>query len=374
VSVSQDKSAIVWDYHTGRALRTYLLPDTPVAVTLDPADRAFYVAYEDGSFQTISFYDDYQQGTPADTIRDPSLSHRPIQPSPNTRFNAESQKLGGALSISLSWDGTTLISGHASGKIAVWDIAKGNYISTLTPLPGPVTNLQFLEPTGFPTALEAKNKLHTVVKPRKDLGTISGSGIVPPNYSLSMQFTGGLDLPSISATERRTDGMSGFNEALTHSSFPLSMLEESLCELETWTAQLNSSIAPAAEFLPVTGTEEDATGPINNTGLAPDTTKDTEIAELKKQLASLQRIQKVTFTQLSELREEKQYFLAKERERAVQEQSQTKHNPGLANGSADADGDVDMSEGSASESAASESNDDDESDEDEEEDKGAESE
>ena len=38
--------------------------------------------------------------------------------------------------------------------------------------------------------------------------------------------------------------------------------------------------------------------------------------ELKKQLASLQRIQKVTFTQLSELREEKEYLLKKEKDRA----------------------------------------------------------
>jgi pre-rRNA-processing protein IPI3 len=318
VSISGDKSAIVWDYHNGQALRTYLLPEIPTAVTLDPADRAFYVAYADGSLQTVDFYDEVQKTTSVDVLRDSASSHRPIQPPPKTRFSAESQKLGGTLSLSLSWDGTTLVSGHASGKIATWDIAKSNYLSTLTNLPGPVSNLQFLPPTGFPSTAEPTFKIHTVVKPKQDAGlTSSGSGLVPQNYTLSMQFAGRLRGPHVSATDRKLAGKSTFEDALTHSSFPTSMLEESLAELETWGAPSKSGFTPAADFMALDGDGAAASGSSGDAQQA-------EVKELKKQLASLQRIQKVTFSQLSELREEKEYFIGKEKKRSDRAKARAK--------------------------------------------------
>ncbi|KAF2273645.1 WD domain-containing protein [Westerdykella ornata] len=350
VSISEDMSALVWDYHNGQALRTYLLPDTPTAVTLDPADRAFFVAYADGSLQTLSFYDEMQQSTPVDVLREGSQSHRPLQPPPSTRFNAESQKLGAARSLSLTWDGTTLISGHESGKIAAWDVAKGTYLSTLASLPGPVTNLLFLPPTGFPlNAAEPTFKVHTVTKPRQDLVMpADGNALVPPNYGFNnVQFTGRLELPSCSATEMgRPEGRkSKFEEALTHTSFPLEMLEESLAELETWGQQQSggaSNVVPAvADFLSFAGAAED-TGAVQGDQGGKD-----ELQELKEQFAALQRIQKVTFTQLSELREEKEYLLARERKRVQkkrmqQEKKEGGKEEGAMNG--DGDGDVEMSE------------------------------
>ncbi|KAJ4374252.1 Pre-rRNA-processing protein ipi3 [Neocucurbitaria cava] len=285
VSISGDKSAIVWDYQNGQALRTYLLPETPTAVTLDPADRAFYVAYGDGSLQTIDFYDELQRNTSIEILHEPASAHRPVQPSPKTRFNAESQKLGGALSLSLSWDGTTLISGHAGGKVAAWDIAKSNYLSTLTNFPGPVSNLQFLTPTRFPNTPEPTFKIQTVVKPKHDAGlTSSGNGLVPSSYTLNMQFTGRIRGPRV---------------------FPTSMLEEGLAELETWGVPSKGSPAPAADFMALDN---------NDGAMASGSSADAaEFKELKKQLASLQRIQKVTFSQLSELREEKEYFMSEEK-------------------------------------------------------------
>jgi pre-rRNA-processing protein IPI3 len=326
----------------------------PKAVALDPADRAFYVAYHDGSLQTLSFYDEMQQSTAVDIMRDGSQSHRPVQPSANTRFNAESQKLGGALSLGLSWDGTTLISGHESGKVASWDIAKGNYISTLATLPGPVTNLQFLAPTGWAAAgEEPKFKFHTVVKPRQDAGLpSSGSSLVSPNYSWTMQFTGRLNDGPLSATEVRKPRASEFEEALAHPSFPLSMLEQSLAELNSWNPQANNSakIAPAAEFVSLSAMESDGAAGKGKAGVIQgdnDTAKEDEIQELKKQVANLQRIQKVTFSQLSALREEKGWFLSKEKERALQEQKQRGATQRVSKG------DVEMSEPASSSEAAS---------------------
>lgn len=338
MSISGDKSAIVWDYHKGQALRTYLLPETPTAVALDPADRAFYVAYLDGSVQTLDFYDDAYKPSATDILRDASSSHRPVQPLPKTRFNAESQKLGGALSLSLSWDGTTLISGHTSGKIASWDVAKSNYLSTLTNLPGPVSNLQFLPPTGFPNVQEPSFKVQAIVKPKQDAGlTSSENGLVPSNYTLSMQFTGRLHGLHVSATEATSTEKSTFEEALTHPSFPTSLMEESLAELETWNAPTRNAVAPTPDFMAL---DQDGNGDASANG------HQNELKELRKQVASLQRIQKTTFSQLSELRAEKEYFMAQEKKRADRAKTRAKKKLGLTNGTKHhhADGDVEMSD------------------------------
>jgi len=360
VSVSEDKSAIVWDYHNGQALRTYLLPELPRALALDPADRAVYVAYDDGSLQTLNFYDEVQALTATDTLRDTSSSHRPVQPSKRTRFSADSQKLGAALSLSLSWDGTSLVSGHASGKAAVWDAAKRMWLSTLTSLPGPVTNLRFLEPTGFPKAREPTFKVHTIVKPKQDAGLTSGDALVPTNYSLTMQFVGRLPSLPISATESGAARRSEFEEALTHPSFPQAMLEESLAELATWNAPAKNGLAPAADFLSLneTGTAQDTEGSSSNA-------QPQELQQLRKQVASLQRVQKVTFQQLSDLREEKEYFVAREQKRAQCAQLKAKKASGPANGTTPgADDDVEMSEVDSASSASDESEESDHSDDD----------
>ncbi|KAF2823488.1 WD40 repeat-like protein [Ophiobolus disseminans] len=334
VSIAGDKSAIVWDYHTGQMLRTYLLPEAPTAVTLDPADRAFYVAYADGSLQTVDFYDDVQKNISTEVLRDASSSHRPVQPSPKTRFSAESQKLGGALSLALSWDGTTLVSGHASGKVAAWDLAKSNYLSTLTNLPGPVSNLQFLQPTGFPKTLERTFKVQTVVKPKQDAGS-AGGGLVPTGYTLNMQFTGRLRTGRVAATDKMLTTKSEFETALTHPSFPINMLEESLAELENWGAQSKGGAAVTSDFMAL---DSDDHGRVAES--------QTEVNELKKQVASLQRIQKVTFSQLSELREEKEYFVSQEKKRTERAKTRAKKNTGLANGAArsHANEDVEMTD------------------------------
>jgi pre-rRNA-processing protein IPI3 len=345
--VSEDKSAIVWNYHKGQALRTYLLPELPQALALDPADRAVYVAYSDGSLQTLSFYDEVQITMATETLRDMSSSHRPIQPATKSRFRAVVDKLGAALSLSVSWDGTSLISGHASGKVAAWDAAKGTCISAVASLPGPVTNLLYLEPTGFPMAREPTFKVHTVVKPKHDFGPTASDALVPLNYSLNMQFVGRLPSLHISATERSTGDRSEFEEALSHPSFPRAMLEEGLAELAVWNAPSKGSVAPAADFLL-----------LNESSVAEtDLSQSNELQKVKKQLASLQRVQKATFRQLSELREEKEYFVTREREReregAQRGQRKTTHTSSHTNGATPhADPDVEMRE-VASEGAAS---------------------
>ncbi|TVY23190.1 Pre-rRNA-processing protein [Lachnellula hyalina] len=157
VSASKDNTILVWNYHTGDLLRTFLLPSTPFCLALDPCDRAVYAGFEDGSLQGIEFshpnsiinplYDTTLQTTPVQITTPPWIS--PSEP-------------GAALCVGLSYDGTYLFSGHATGKIAQWDTGRRAFSSELTDLNAPVTNLLMSSP--FPQ--KRLTRASTVVKPK----------------------------------------------------------------------------------------------------------------------------------------------------------------------------------------------------------------
>ncbi|GME27954.1 WD repeat containing protein [Neofusicoccum parvum] len=314
VSASKDNTAIVWDYRQNNLLATYLLGDTPLSLVLDPADRGFYTTYEDGSVQYIDFYTsgDSEEQAPLDSLRDPDTSYTPITPASATRWRPLNQELGAGLSITLSWDGTTILTGHSTGKIAAWSPVSSTHLKTvLNTLPGPITNLSFLPPTGFPTSTnESKYKIHAIVKPRLDLKAHVSDGEVsspvPAAYSFNAQLVGSIARPSVSAFEpRRKSRKSAFEEALTHTSFPSDMLERSLAELK---ASTGSGQIPAT---PTATVAIEADGDYMALDMEEDADADTKASlerenkELREQVEALQRVQKATFKQLAELKEEK---------------------------------------------------------------------
>jgi pre-rRNA-processing protein IPI3 len=305
VSISADSTAIVWDYRRGISLRTYLLSNVPRALVLDAIDRAFYTAYDDGSIQLIDLYK--STGT-TNTLYDETQSHSAIQPGDENMWTATAQELGPALCLEISWDGSRIISGHQSGKIAAWDPGKGRFLITLATQHGPVSNLCMLPPAGFPNSEPPTFKVHTVVKPRFDLeGSGAGSGsMIPGQYTFTAQFTSQLDPLHLSATEAPTNTKSPFEIALTHPSFPPSMIDAGLAELASWHQPSAPSInaashgtEPAPDF--VSFNEPITTGKGNK---APEMTLQQENELLKKQVASLQRVQKISFKQLADSRKE----------------------------------------------------------------------
>ncbi|KAF2435645.1 WD domain-containing protein [Tothia fuscella] len=309
VSISVDSTAIIWDYRKGAALRTYLLGDVPRAVILDAIDRAFYVAYHDGTLQLVDMYK--STGT-LSALYDETQAQTAAQPGEENRWTATAQELGPGLSLGLSWDGSRIISGHQSGKIAAWDPGKGRFLSTLNSLPGPVSNLVMLPPAGFPNTAPTRFKVHTVVKPRFDLvDTSSGNGSsIPGNYTFTAQFTSQLSPLPLSATETPSKSTkSDFDSALTHSSFPASMLDAGLAELASWhTAPILPAVGASAsngteetDFISFEDTSEANAGKRGKPG---KTTPQQENDLLKKQVASLQRVQKISFKQLADSRAE----------------------------------------------------------------------
>lgn len=201
VSASKDQTCIVWNYHTGELLRTFLLPSTPLCLALDPCDRAVYVGFDDGSIRSIELF---QPTSTANSLYDKSLQSTPVQLSTNS-FREAPPDTGSVHCLGLSYDGTVLLSGHASGKLIRWDAGPQKFSIEVTDLNAPVTNLVMLSP--FPEEFQVKAV--NVVKPRMGQG----------DHTFTGQFVGSLA------------GESEFEKALYGFGIPSEMLETGTLEL-----------------------------------------------------------------------------------------------------------------------------------------------
>jgi pre-rRNA-processing protein IPI3 len=204
VSASKDNTIIVWNYHTGDLLRTFLLQSTPLCLALDPCDRGVYIGFEDGSLQLVEFvqtdakihplYDTHLQSTPVQVTSTPWI--------PSSSASSETESAFGAVNcIGLSYDGTTIVSGHSSGKIGQWDAGRHTFSAELVDLNAPVTNLLMQSP--FPN--ERLTKPATVVKPKLSEG----------NYTFTAQLVGNL-------------GCDTFDRTLQSPGIPAEMLEDAI--------------------------------------------------------------------------------------------------------------------------------------------------
>lgn len=294
LSTSKDNTAIAWDYHTGRVLRTFLLPSAALCTALDPVDRAFYVGYEDGSVQAVDFYRNQSIQHP---LHDPSLQSTPSQPSAEDRWLPPSADLGAVHSLSVSYDGTLLLSGHESGKVLSWNIGRRKYTSTVAEYTHPVTNLLTQPPNGLPhVSLDVKRASHTIVKPRYDHGLSdqSAAGAVPGEYAFNTHILSAPRQPARNASgETKTDQ---FSEALTHSFFPTSLIEEGLAEL----AALRQPGTSGVQIQPSTSTEETAA----NETQTQISTLETELTSLRKKASVNETARQATTDEMMKLRSE----------------------------------------------------------------------
>ena len=199
VSASKDDTVIVWNYHTGDLLRTFLLPSTPLCLALDPCDRGVYIGFEDGSLQLVEFS---QPDSMINPLYDSRLQTTPVQVTAPPWITQSEP--GPAHCLGLSYDGTSILSGHAAGKIIHWDTGRRHFAAEIVDLNAPVTNLVMLSP--FPT--KRLTKAATVVKPKLGEG----------NYTFTAQLTG---------TVRRNS----FKQILELPGFPSDMLENAISRL-----------------------------------------------------------------------------------------------------------------------------------------------
>ncbi|CAK7203618.1 Pre-rRNA-processing protein ipi3 [Sporothrix eucalyptigena] len=171
VSASRDKTVVLWNYQTGVALRTLLLPATPLCVVLDPVARALYVSTEDeekiGSLYAVELFGD----KPLLGARGAEASSTAV--SVTTPFGTVPSDAGPASCLSVSYDGATLLSGHPLGRILQWNLGDAGEDKTTLPvelsnLNAAVTNVVFVPPalpSSAATIVPPRTSVQTVVKP-----------------------------------------------------------------------------------------------------------------------------------------------------------------------------------------------------------------
>ncbi|KAL1301550.1 hypothetical protein AAFC00_005789 [Neodothiora populina] len=335
VSASKDNTVIVWDYRNANLLRTILLPSTPLCLALDPADRAVYTGYEDGSVQSLNFFSEAFAAHATDDrdntknpLYDEAQAALPVQPPATTRWSPPSEDIGATLSCMLSYDGSVLTTGHASGKILHWDIPLARYSATYpptaSPLPAPVTNLILLPTTGFAAADKTNaqaTRTHTIVKPKHgafDTGDIDGA--IPGDYKISGQFTTSFavaDFDPSSHVARSEEQQSDFTRALTHPSFPSDLLARGLADFAAWnpasTSSSSSSAAPStAATEPTTRTSASSAASKEGDFMSLDAeepnnkppTLEQKNAQLQSELAALRKAQRTALLDMEKMRKE----------------------------------------------------------------------
>ncbi|KAF2724671.1 WD40 repeat-like protein [Polychaeton citri CBS 116435] len=295
VSIAKDKTCLVWDYHTNALLRTYLLPLIPTCVTLDPADRAVYVGYEDGSLQQIDLI---RNGSRLETPSSPDLSMAPIQPALTSKWNLLDKTDDPVLCVSIAFDGYNAFTGHQSGNIHVWDVAAGRFSSSITQtaLPGPVSNLSFLPVNGLPSEHQPRLLMHNIVKPRVGGFDSTNDGVVPGNYSVNFQLVGPLSDESVQGSDP------SFENILHAPIYPQQMIDEGLSELlgrTTGTAAGQADEEGSADFMAL-----DHQGSVKD-----DNTLEQENKELKAQLDALRRVQMTSFERMEKIDAERRQLL-----------------------------------------------------------------
>ncbi|KAH6885287.1 WD40-repeat-containing domain protein [Thelonectria olida] len=160
VSASKDKTCIIWNFQTGQVLRTLLFPAPPLCACLDPSARALFVASEEGSLFLVELFGGEK----------PVLGSRCTEPSSivvqvNTPLSTSEPEAGQPSCIAVTYDGTSILSGHTKGKILRWSLADNAHPTELANLNASVTNLHFVSrlPSAEPT------KPVNIVKPNQNL-------------------------------------------------------------------------------------------------------------------------------------------------------------------------------------------------------------
>ncbi len=137
VSSSRDKTCIVWNYQTGHALRTILFPTIPLCLSIEPSTNAVYVAAEGRVVYLVELFGDK-----------PLIGSQSSEPSSIVLQVSEplataEEGFGEINCIATTYDGTSILTGHAAGRILRWSLAPNAPPTELANLNSSVSNLVF---------------------------------------------------------------------------------------------------------------------------------------------------------------------------------------------------------------------------------------
>lgn len=228
VSTAADRTCYVWHIDTCQLLRTILTPSISISIVLDPADRAVYLGNEDGTIQSVEFLTSSKR-----SIYN-TQSSTPIQLGAGSGWKSSSSNLGATECLTLSYDGTSLLSGHREGLIMKWDVAKQRVLAEVANLNQPVTAIEMLVPDGLRhSTLDVV--ISTVTKPRLELNAESTESTIglPASYSLTTQV--------VRRTSKAPRISNQAESPLSGGLFPGFMLDEALRAMTAKSADVSSA-------------------------------------------------------------------------------------------------------------------------------------
>ncbi|KAI1022544.1 hypothetical protein LB503_000192 [Fusarium chuoi] len=160
VSASKDKTCIIWNYQTGQLLRTLLFPAFPLCARLGPSARALFVSSEVGAVYLVELF-----GGDKPLLGSRSTELPSIVVQINTPLAVSDPEVGQPSCLALTYDGTSILSGHTKGKILRWSLAENGHSTDVANLNASVTNLCFIPPL----STEQPTKTVSIVKPNQSL-------------------------------------------------------------------------------------------------------------------------------------------------------------------------------------------------------------
>lgn len=236
VSASEDKTCYIWNIENQEILRTILLTDIPRCIVLDPADRAVYVGTTDGGVQQIDLLLQQAQINGSILNTGSRIASTALQLKPTDCFvTAQSSDIGATDCICMSYDGARILTGHHSGKILQWDVAKHRQAGEVIALSGqPVSAIMMLRPDGLRNHAE-RYRVQAIVKPNLEMSSL-GDGKIPREYTLHAQVL--HEPPSQRA----------HIDAMTSSGFSRNLLDAAVQSLITQKVSLTNNHSSTGEL------------------------------------------------------------------------------------------------------------------------------
>ncbi|KAI5854050.1 WD40-repeat-containing domain protein [Tricharina praecox] len=191
VTAGRDRTIITWELHTGQHLRTYMVSGIPLCVTLDPAERAMYVGFEEGGIQCVEFHSATAGSGKEMTIEE--YADVPVTVVSEVWGTDDSADGRSVLSLAVNYEGNMVVSGNQRGEVGVWDVSTGCLLKNLCQMKAPVTSLQMTRPKGFLITSDSDTTSMTVVPtPRYE---VILAATAPSNYD-QRTYSVSVTLPS----------------------------------------------------------------------------------------------------------------------------------------------------------------------------------
>lgn len=120
----------VWDLGTLTLLTTFALPEPVTCLTVDPAERTFYVGTNQGNVYLVDLYGSSKEDF-LESFYEAVGGSKKIVQGVKDESNMFKGHTDSVLSIALSFDASLLITGSKDKNLFVWDIATRQIIHTL---------------------------------------------------------------------------------------------------------------------------------------------------------------------------------------------------------------------------------------------------